>query len=1803
MSHRDRTPRPTPRRRRAGFASATSSPCESLERRVLLAIPGLVAAYGFDEGSGATLTDASGFANHATISGATWTPSGRFGSALSFDGINDRATAVDSASLDLTTAMTLQAWVYPTTAAGVRDVLIKEGSNVDIYNLYASNWAGRPEANVYVGGVNRTAEGTALPVNTWTHLAGVYDGTTLMLYVNGVQAASLGVSGSLAASTGALSIGGNSIWGEHFAGRIDEVRVYNRALTQAEIQADMNSSVASGGVDLLAPRVISVSPRNASTNVATNSNITVTFSEPMDPGSINASTLELRDPGGVLVPAAVSYSATTGVATLNPDGNIQNISNAYYTASVKGGAGGVRDSAGNPLASDVNWSFTTGTPGFQDTAVISGLVEPTTVRFSPDGRVFVAEKSGIIKVFDSLSDTTPTIFADLRTQVHNFWDRGLLGLALPPDFPVDPYVYVLYTFDGDIGGAAPKFGSPGATSDPGPNATSTGALASARLSRLRASGNVMTGSEQVLIHDWFQQFPSHTIGAINFGPDGALYASAGDAASFDFVDYGQVNNPGNDPANQGGALRSQDLRSPGDPTTLDGTIIRIDPATGAALPTNPLYATGNDANARRIIAYGLRNPFRFAFRPGTNELWLADVGWNSWEEINRITDVADANVENFGWPAYEGAGRQSAYDAQNLPLLEALYAEPAAVTSPFYAYAHSQQVVPGSTEPTGGSSTTGVAFLSLGAYPAAYDGALVFADFARDRVYFMFRGVDGNPDPSNRATLAAISPVDLQVGPGGDLFYVNISEGTNPTGEIRRIRYTGQVQTNRPPTAVITANPASGPAPLTVTFSAAGSSDPDAGDTITYAWDLDNDGQFDDSVAVAPSYTFTSGGNKTVRLQVTDNHGASSTTATVISVNNSAPTAFIDTPLPTLQYASGQVVSFSGHATDPDDGALPGTSLVWTLIVHHNTHTHTVQQFANVATGSFVAPDHEYPSFLELSMTATDSGGLTHTTSVQLQPLTVNLTFATIPAGLQIGFGSAAEATPFSRTVIVGSLNTVSAPSPQALAGTTYFFSSWSDGQSANHSIVAPSGNATYTATFVTAAGPVAAYNFDESSGLTVIDATGNGHTGTISGAARTAAGRYGAALSFDGINDWVTIADAPLLDLATQLTLEAWVHPTSNTGVRDVLIKEGANVDVYNLYHRNGFGRPEGNVFVGGANRTAEGTSLALNTWTHLATTYDGATLRLFVNGTLAASATVSGAISTSSGALRIGGNSLWGEFYQGMIDDVRIYARALSAVEIAVDRDTPVSSGPVNHAPVASIVANPPGGAIPLVVNLDGGGSSDPDPGDTLTYAWDLDNDGLFDDSTSPVAQVTYTSSGAKLVRLQVTDNHGATSVASQTIAATNPNNAAPVPAIDSPSIAVLWSVGGAISFAGHATDPEDGTIPAAGLSWRIDLHDSTGARLLQTFTGVAGGSFVAPQATYPAHLQITLTATDSDGGTASTFVEINPRTSVLTFATTPVNLQLSVNGAAVTAPAVITAIVGSDTQVTAPSPQNSAGTNYFFSSWSDGGAAAHTIVVPANGTTYTAAFVASTGLVAAYNFDETSGSTVLDFSGAGNNGTLVGGRTSSGRFGGALNLTANGQMVTVPDAGSLDLTTGMTLEAWIYPTSNSGVRDVVIKEGAGVDVYNLYHRNGFGRPEGNVFVSGANRVAEGTALPINTWTHLATTYDGTTLRLFVNGALVSSTLMSGPIATSSGALRIGGNSLWGEWFRGRIDEVRIYNRALSATEIQTDMSTAVAAARPGSGSGGAARLAPGVFSRQLVVNRVVELLEPALAPHNLT
>ncbi|MEV0613863.1 LamG-like jellyroll fold domain-containing protein [Nonomuraea sp. NPDC050404] len=214
-----------------------------------------------------------------------------------------------------------------------------------------------------------------------------------------------------------------------------------------------------------------------------------------------------------------------------------------------------------------------------------------------------------------------------------------------------------------------------------------------------------------------------------------------------------------------------------------------------------------------------------------------------------------------------------------------------------------------------------------------------------------------------------------------------------------------------------------------------------------------------------------------------------------------------------------------------------------------------------------------------------------------------------------------------------------------------------------------------------------------------------------------------------------------------------------------------------------------------------------------------------------------------------------------------------------------------------------------------------------------------------------------------------------------------------------------------------------------------------------------------------------------------------------------------------------------------------------------------------------VAANGLVAAYGMDSTTGTVVADSSGLNNNGTALDTAWVNGKYGRGLSFNGGTSLVSIADAPSLRLTNTLTLSAWVRPSSVDGWRTVLSKDfdsGDGAS-FMLYGSNSTA-PSGWMVVDYTSYEADGTsALPVNTWSHLATTYDGTTARLYVNGTQVGQVPVTGNVDMDDGNLLIGGNIIWGEYFAGLIDEVRVYNRAQSAQEIQTDMNTAVPAPPP--------------------------------------
>ncbi len=715
-------------------------------------------------------------------------------------------------------------------------------------------------------------------------------------------------------------------------------------------------------------------------------------------------------------------------------------------------------------------------PGdFQEQALpFQGLSYPSNVAFSPDGRVFVTEKSGLIKVFSSIGDTSSgKVFADLRPEVYDYLDRGLLGIALPPGFPTDARVFVLYSEDAPVGGVPPVYNDTCSNTD--------GCVVGARLAVLSDPANPTDGlrdstpaslTEKVLVEDWCQQYSSHSIGTLLFGADGYLYAGGGDGASFTAVDYGQAGNPCADPPGkagtsltapsaEGGALRAQDLRTTGDPTTLDGGIIRIDPDTGAAAPTNPYATTGHDDNAKRLIAEGLRNPYRFTVRPGTDEVWAGQVGWNTWEAIDRIGDPT--KFTNFGWPCYEGNARQPGYDGANLTLCEKLYSSAGAVTAPYYAYQHSAHVVAGDPCVAGnGASLSGLAFYGGGAYPAKYDKALFFTDYSRKCTWAMLPGSNGLPDPAKIEVFASGGSglVQLTTGPGGDLYGVDLVGS-----KIVRYVYTAG---NNAPSAAIKADPAKGPLPLTVNLDATASTDADH-DPLSYAWDF-GDGTWVAGGATA-THTYTTKGKVTVRVKVSDGNGGEDVASTVITPGTAPPSVQIDSPGPGTTWKVGDTIAFSGHATDASGAPIPAAGLSWQLLLHHcpggSCHTHVLQSSTG-ASGTVTTPDHDYPSWLELQLTATDSDGITAQDSLRLDPQTAKVTVTSNPAGVWVGTSDLQSNKPISVQAIVGSHFTVTVPYPSAAEGPDqiFDFTGWSDGGAATHQVTVPAAGVTVTAGF-----------------------------------------------------------------------------------------------------------------------------------------------------------------------------------------------------------------------------------------------------------------------------------------------------------------------------------------------------------------------------------------------------------------------------------------------------------------------------------------------------------------------------------------------------------------------------------------------------------------------------------------------------------------------------------------------------------------------------------------------------------------
>ena len=1174
----------------------------------------LVGAWGFEEGTGAAAEDASTANNDGSISGASWSDSGRFGKALAFDGVDDRVNVADSATLDLSTAMTVEAWVRPAQHADWRTVVLKETTNGMEYGLYSSAWEFRPSAHISTPGEVDTRAPAALPVNNWSHLAMTYDGSTLRLYVDGTQVSSRAISGTIAASAQPLRIGGNAVWGEYFKGLIDEVRIYRRALTPAQIQSDMTAPIKPDAPPPAGPE------KTGQFAQPVNWPLVPVHMAPTTTGKIM-----VWDGFEAAVNSERLWDPATGTFTPVPNGR-----NLFCSAHVTLPDGRLFVAGGHIEANlgtkDLNIFNPNDNSWFRGPDMARGRWYPTATTL-PDGRVLVVSGDNITLDAPGLpvplkngSETLPEIY-DVNT---NTWTPLPAGQRR---MPLYPFMFVLP--DGRVVDAGPDLQTRTLN-------TTTGQWTNVATSTVDGHSAVMYRPGKILKTGTWAD------------PDYPGIVSSNRAEKIDFTEAGPQWRAAA-PMNHGRSYH-----------------------TLTALPDGTVLASGGGSETDGIDVSKAVFPA---------EIW--DPETDKWTEVasqqrprlyhSSSILLPDGRVLLAGGGAFAPATNEANAEIYSPPYL--FKGNRPTITSAPSVLQYGQSFTINTPD---AANIQSVSLVRMGS---------VTHNFDMDQ-RFQYLNITGST--SNSVTVTA--PSNNNVAPPG-YYYLHVVNGNGVPSVAKMLKFNVPSADSSPPTA---------PPNLTAAVQTI--------DDVQLGWGAASDDrgvtEYRVHRSTTPGFTPTAGNRiatvtgtsygdqnrppgtyyyLVVAADAAGNAGPSSLEAVAtILPDTTAPTVSVTAPAGGST-VSGANVSVTASANDDRgvtqvqfelDGANLGSadtgapfSVTWNTTAASNG-THTLTAVARDAAGNStrsanvqVTVDNGAPP--TVSLTAPAAGSVSGTVAVS-----ANAADDRGVAGVQFrvdgnNLGSADTSSPYSvnwDTLTVANGNhTLTAVATDSDGATT-----------TSAGVVVNVQNAAQPVT-----GLVAAFGFEEATGTTAADSSGRGMTGTISGALHETAGRFGRALTFDGVNDWVTVADATPLDLTTGMTLEAWVRPTVVSRWRTVLIKEQAGNLTYALYANTDANRPSANFFAG-VERDVLGTAqLAANTWTHLATTYDGTNLRIYVNGVLVGTRAAPGPISTSSQPLRIGGNSIWPEFFQGQIDEVRVYDRARTAAEIQTDMAQPVVPG----------------------------------------------------------------------------------------------------------------------------------------------------------------------------------------------------------------------------------------------------------------------------------------------------------------------------------------------------------------------------------------------------------------------------------------------------------------------------------------------------------------------------------------------
>ena len=636
--------------------------------------------------------------------------------------------------------------------------------------------------------------------------------------------------------------------------------------------------------------------------------------------------------------------------------------------------------------SDFAQTFPTNFAGVQ---LATGL-DPVGMDVVPDGRVFLTEKVGKIRILkNGALLATPLITIPT---VDNFSERGLMKVVVDENFSSNGYIYAYYTHKANN-------------------------VINNRVSRFTVSGDIASpGSEFVLINiDPVEGNTGYHNGGGLAIKNNQIYISTGESTV---------------------AANSQSF------TTLKGKVLRIN--TDGTIPTdNPFYTTATGAN-RAIWALGFRNPFKLSVQNGTGKIFCNDVGAGTWEEINEIE-----KGKNYGWPGIEGKRTNQT--------------APANYKDPFYAYDHSN----------GACSITAGAFYNptTAVFPTSYIGKYFYGDYCAG----WLKTIDSNGTVATFAT-GIDRPLDVAVSNDGVLYFIargGIPGGSDDAntssnkGVLWKVNYTG----NGIP--VIAVQPTNRTVSIgqSTTFQIVASGNP----TPAFQWQRNN---VDIAGATQSSYTLANpvlaDNGAQYRVKVTNSAGsATSNAATLTVINNQSPVPVITTPVTGTQYSGGNVITFTGNATDTEDGTLPASAFTWKIDLFHfddPQHSHpALDPTSGIKTGTFTIPTDMETSpnvLFRIFLTVIDSNGASKTVSTDIVPIISTVNLATNPPGLQLKLDGSQVTSPYSFNGAKGINRAIEAPSPQILNGNTYVFASWSDNGAQAHTIATPNSGVTYTATF-----------------------------------------------------------------------------------------------------------------------------------------------------------------------------------------------------------------------------------------------------------------------------------------------------------------------------------------------------------------------------------------------------------------------------------------------------------------------------------------------------------------------------------------------------------------------------------------------------------------------------------------------------------------------------------------------------------------------------------------------------------------